>query len=578
MDSLLSKNEYINCSDVTSRFTADIISSSLLGINANTLSTDPNEQTRNKFIDNLLIIRSEGIVHKLLDMTKALLPELYNLIGYRLFRIDRVTDFYTDYILELMEYRKKHGIVKCDIVGLLMEIRDNPEDVAEVIDITDHFFGAQLFGFFTAAFDTSALTIANTLYELALNQNIQDKLRDEIRNMYIEKGELTYDNINSMSYLNAVLKESGRKYPLQDALTRSSTSSYTFRDTNITVPKDQAVIIPVYAIHHDPKIYPNPEVFDPERFNEEAIRSRDSVLHLPFGCGVRKCLVISKDDYMNCNDVAVRLLSDIIGRCLMDIDVKTLSMETNELDIISSNDQLQVIKETKGILKKIFMKMLLSLSNLVGYNLFHNDKYMEFYKNFVHDVVEHRKKHNIIKRDLISVLMALKENPGQLGDVIDMTDEFFCAEIFAIFTAGYELSSSVLINALYELALNQNVQDKLRDEIRNLFAENGELTYDTIKSMSYLHAVFKETTRKYPVIESMLRCASTSYTFRDTNVTIPKGQTVLIPTYAIHHDPKVYPKPEVFDPERFCNEADRSRDPMYHMPFGYGTRSCIGIK
>ncbi|XP_011332126.2 cytochrome P450 6A1-like [Ooceraea biroi] len=290
MDSLLSKNEYINCSDVTSRFTADIISSSLLGINANTLSTDPNEQTRNKFIDNLLIIRSEGIVHKLLDMTKALLPELYNLIGYRLFRIDRVTDFYTDYILELMEYRKKHGIVKCDIVGLLMEIRDNPEDVAEVIDITDHFFGAQLFGFFTAAFDTSALTIANTLYELALNQNIQDKLRDEIRNMYIEKGELTYDNINSMSYLNAVLKESGRKYPLQDALTRSSTSSYTFRDTNITVPKDQAVIIPVYAIHHDPKIYPNPEVFDPERFNEEAIRSRDSVLHLPFGCGVRKCL------------------------------------------------------------------------------------------------------------------------------------------------------------------------------------------------------------------------------------------------------------------------------------------------
>lgn len=73
-------------------------------------------------------------------------------------------------------------------------------------DKTGHFYAAHVFGFFTGGFETSAATITNTLYELALNQNIQDKLREEIRNVYAEYGQLTYDNINSMSYLNAIFK------------------------------------------------------------------------------------------------------------------------------------------------------------------------------------------------------------------------------------------------------------------------------------------------------------------------------------------------------------------------------------
>ena len=50
------------------------------------------------------------------------------------------------------------------------------------------------------------------------------------------------------------------------------------------------VYIPAFAIHRDPKIYPDPEVFDPERFNEENINSRHSSLFLPFGDGPRNCI------------------------------------------------------------------------------------------------------------------------------------------------------------------------------------------------------------------------------------------------------------------------------------------------
>ena len=67
-----------------------------------------------------------------------------------------------------------------------------------------------------------------------------------------------------------------------------------------------------------------------------------------------------------------------------------------------------------------------------------------------------------------------------------------------------------------------------------------------------------------------------SYTFDGTTVNIPKGQKILIPVLAIHRDPNFYPKPDIFDPERFNDEAVQARHPMCYLPFGDGPRNCIG--
>jgi len=61
--------------------------------------------------------------------------------------------------------------------------------------------------FFFAGFETSSLTLSNTLYELALNQKIQDSLREEIDEAYAKhEGDLTYDTIKEMNYLDKVVK------------------------------------------------------------------------------------------------------------------------------------------------------------------------------------------------------------------------------------------------------------------------------------------------------------------------------------------------------------------------------------
>lgn len=76
-----------------------------------------------------------------------------------------------------------------------------------------------------------------------------------------------------------------------------------------------------------------------------------------------------------------------------------------------------------------------------------------------------------------------------------MTHELMTAQAFVFFAAGFETSSSIMSNALYELALNPSMQTKLRNEILDeLEKTDGKLTYEGIKSMKYLHQVFNGKT------------------------------------------------------------------------------------
>lgn len=73
------------------------------------------------------------------------------------------------------------------------------------------------------------------------------------------------------------------------------------------------------------------------------------------------------------------------------------------------------------------------------------------------------------------------------------------------------------------------------------------------------------------------RQAMENYTFRDTNISIPKGTDICISIYAIQNDSNVYPDPEKFDPERFNEDAVAARHPMSYLSFGDGPRNCIGM-
>lgn len=75
-----------------------------------------------------------------------------------------------------------------------------------------------------------------------------------------------------------------------------------------------------------------------------------------------------------------------------------------------------------------------------------------------------------------------------------------------------------------------------------------------------------------------MRVAEEDYPVPGTNKIVEKGQRIFIPAYSIHHDPDIYPNPEVFDPSRFESEEIKKRHAMSFLGFGDGPRNCIGAR
>lgn len=151
--------------------------------------------------------------------------------------------------------------------------------------------------------------------------------------------------------------------------------------------------------------------------------------------------------------------------------------------------------------------------------------------------------------------------------------------------------------ALYELALNQDIQMKLRSEIKDLIArKNGIVSYEAMMEMKYLDMVVNgkkhdgnlkfskiftlspETLRMYCPLDSLIRIAGDDYKIPGTSLTIEKDNLVLIPVYAIQHCEDNYSDTNKFNPERFSERNKASRHPMAYMPFGAGNRNCIGMR
>ncbi|CAO2630644.1 Cytochrome P450 3A31 [Lemmus lemmus] len=94
--------------------------------------------------------------------------------------------------------------------------------------------------------------------------------------------------------------------------------------------------------------------------------------------------------------------------------------------------------------------------------------------------------------------------------------------------------------------------------------------------MEYLDMVLNEILRLYPIGFRIDRVCKQDVDV--DGVLVPKGSVVMIPVYALHHDPQYWPEPEEFHPERFSKENKGSINPYVYMPFGNGPRNCIGMR
>uniref|UniRef100_A0A1W7RAR8 Cytochrome P450 3A8 n=1 Tax=Hadrurus spadix TaxID=141984 RepID=A0A1W7RAR8_9SCOR len=241
---------------------------------------------------------------------------------------------------------------------------------------------------------------------------------------------------------------------------------------------------------------------------------------------------------------------------------------------------------------RIYMTVLFpQIMKFFNISLF-NPKATRFFKQFVEEVMDRRKKSGEVRFDFVQLIMDAEKDESsdenmsnaELED-LKILKKKKLSQIEAVsqccgfFIAGYSSTSSILSSVFYNLATNLHCQKQLREEIENVIGKTQEtLDYETINEMKYLDAVIAETIRMYPAGLRIERQAVTDYKLRESGIEIKKGMVISIPVYALHNDPKWYPEPKKFDPERFLEQEKSKRHPYAYLGFGMGPRACVGMR
>ncbi|EGT31682.1 hypothetical protein CAEBREN_01158 [Caenorhabditis brenneri] len=174
--------------------------------------------------------------------------------------------------------------------------------------------------------------------------------------------------------------------------------------------------------------------------------------------------------------------------------------------------------------------------------------------------------------DLLKLLLDREDDKTK-----GMTKQEVIENCFAFLLAGYETTSTAMTYCSYLLAKYPDVQEKLYQEIVELKRSGKTLNYDSIHQIKYLDAVYKETLRYYPpVIHFISRTCLEDITIRDQFY--PKGCAVTVQANTVHRSESNWENPDKFDPERFLNTEDPTKDGLKWIPFGVGPRYCVGMR
>ncbi|XP_050545269.1 cytochrome P450 4C1-like isoform X2 [Daktulosphaira vitifoliae] len=159
----------------------------------------------------------------------------------------------------------------------------------------------------------------------------------------------------------------------------------------------------------------------------------------------------------------------------------------------------------------------------------------------------------------------------------NFSNKYLRNEILTMMIAGSETSSITNCFCILMLAIHQDIQDKVYNEIYQVMGESDRKVTieDTIKFV-YLEQCIKETLRLYPVVPLLLRYIQDDV--KISNYTIPKGTTIIIPPIATHHLPELYTNPWEYNPDNFDPENVAKRHKYTFIAFSGGPRNCIGEK
>jgi cytochrome P450 len=258
----------------------------------------------------------------------------------------------------------------------------------------------------------------------------------------------------------------------------------------------------------------------------------------------------------------MRLTLAIVGKTLFDADV--------EQDADEVGAALTDVMELFGYLmlpySELLEKLPLRLPPVVRFQ-----RARARLDAIIYRIIDERRRSPVDRGDLLSMLL-IAEDEEEAG--ARMSNEQVRDEVMTLFLAGHETTANLLSWTWYLLSQHAEVEAKLHAEL-DAVLEGGRLpVIEDLPALRYTEMVVAETMRLYPPAWTVGRLAIEEHEVGGYR--IPKGALVLLSQYVTHRDPRFFPDPARFDPERFTPEAKESRPPFAYFPFGGGVRRCIG--
>lgn len=246
--------------------------------------------------------------------------------------------------------------------------------------------------------------------------------------------------------------------------------------------------------------------------------------------------------------------------CAFGLKVDSLEDRTNEFFTIGmSSFNLSTIKV---VLRLILLRTFPKLMRAIQLEFF-SAKTKRFFKSMVLDTMKEREKKQIVRPDMINILMQVRSGKlkyrdeaeeetsnddagfataqesdiGKLHVNRNWTDDEIVAQCFLFFAAGFETVSTLMSFMSYELAINLDIQQKVYEEIRNVHDSlNGaRISYDTLSKLKYLDQVMCEALRKWtPALLTTRKCTKDfEFNYDGKKFIIERGRAVWIPVYSV---------------------------------------------
>lgn len=171
------------------------------------------------------------------------------------------------------------------------------------------------------------------------------------------------------------------------------------------------------------------------------------------------------------------------------------------------------------------------------------------------------------------LLQMLLDAVDEEGDGSRLTEREVRDQLVTFFLAGHETTSHALTWTWYLLSTRREPRERLHAELDSVLGDRPP-DFEDLDRLPYTRMVIEEAMRLYPPAYVLARRAR-----RDTQIgpwEVPAGSECVVWTWMTHHDPRWYPEPARFRPERFTEQAVAERPKLAYLPFGAGPRACIG--